>query len=182
MTMRPGFITGASARIAVFGKTFAYATDVSYNVSVEVLPIETIGRYEAHSNEPIGYRVSGSFSLIRYSKYASIANIENVANDKTNAPADIDSGMKAQLDPSQLLISKTFDMEIFQRALATSTATAPEDKPIMKLQDCRITSRSGSLNRRGVMVENYAFVGILMHDTDAAANGEVKNSGFEDLA
>lgn len=181
MAQRPGFITGASARVAVFGKTFAYATDVSYNVQVEMLPIETMGRYEAHSNEPIGYRVSGSFSLIRYSKYASVANIENVADNKTNAPADVDARMKAQLDPSQLLLSETFNMEIFQRAATTATATTTEQKTVMMLTDCRITSRSGSLNRRGVMVENYAFVGILMHDTDAVA-GIVGNSGFEDLA
>lgn len=183
--VRPGFITGASARIKLFGKTFAYATDVSYNISVEMLPIETIGKYEVHSNEPIGYRVGGSFSIIRYSKFASTAGIQDVADNKGNAPADVDAGMKAQLDPSKLLTSQTFDMEIFQRLTAgrfENAAGAADQQSILKLQDCRITSRSGSLNRRGVLVENYAFVGTLGHDMDVDNNGGlVGNSGAEDL-
>lgn len=183
--VRPGFITGASARIKLFGKTFAYATDVSYNISVEMLPIETIGKYEVHSNEPIGYRVGGSFSVIRYSKAARAAGIEDPATNKGNSPADVDSQMKAQLDPSQLLTSQTFDMEIFQR-LTGPTGVGElngvnDQQFILKLQDCRITSRSGSLNRRGVLVENYAFVGVLGHDMDAT-NGIVGSSGAQDLS
>jgi hypothetical protein len=41
----PSFVTGANAKIKAGGKTFAYASDVSYQVIVDTVPIETMGRY-----------------------------------------------------------------------------------------------------------------------------------------
>lgn len=181
--MKPGFITGANAKIKMFGKTIAYCADVAYNVTVQTIPIESMGKYEVHSNEPVAYSVDGSFSIIRYTKRASDAAqggvIADVAGGKGNSPAEIadTTGGKASdhLNPAKLLASETFDLEIHEKG-------AGADVSVTKVIDCRLTRRGMSLNKRGVMVDNYAFVGILHQDTDIATAEQTGNSGTEDLA
>jgi hypothetical protein len=50
---KPSFITGATAKIKIGNLTMAYAQDVSYSTTVTTIPIETMGRYEVVSNEPV---------------------------------------------------------------------------------------------------------------------------------
>lgn len=182
--MKPGFITGANAKIKMFGKTLAYCSDVSYNVVVQTIPIESIGKYEVHSNEPVAYSVDGSFSVIRYTKNATLpaagGTIKDAADGKGNSPRNIEGagseGNAGQhLDPSEMLASQTFDLEIHEKR-------ANGDTSLYKVADCRITRRGMSLNKRGVVVDNYAFVGILATDSDIASGDQVGNSGTEDLS
>lgn len=183
--MKPGFITGANAKIKMFGKTIAYCADVAYNVTVQTIPIESMGKYEVHSNEPVAYSVDGSFSIIRYTKRASSGTeggkIADVASGKGNAPAEIDAGAGGKasqhLNPKELLASQTFDLEIYEKA-----ATAAGEAQVTKVLDCRLTRRGMSLNKRGVMVDNYAFVGILHQDSDVATADQTANSGSTDLS
>jgi hypothetical protein len=71
-----GFVTGARAKIKIGGQTMGYAADVAYNITVATIPIETMGKYEVHSNEPVSYTVDGSFSIVRYTKgSADVSNI-----------------------------------------------------------------------------------------------------------
>ena len=39
---KPGLVTGSNAKLKIGGKTIAYATDVSYAVNVDVVPVEVI--------------------------------------------------------------------------------------------------------------------------------------------
>jgi hypothetical protein len=182
--LKPGFITGANAKIKAFDKTIAYCSDVSYNVTVQTIPVESMGKYEVHSNEPVGYTVDGTFSVIRYTKNATDAAaggvIKDAADGKNNAPESIENGsqghMGQHLDPKQLLISQTFNLEIIERR---GEAGANETS-VFKIKDCRLTRRGMTLNKRGVMVDNYAYVGILATDEDIVA--EVSESGVEDLS
>ena len=66
--IRPIFITGANAKIKVNGKTLAFCTDLSYSVDVIHQTPKVLGMYEGTSVEPLGYSVSGSFTVIRYVK------------------------------------------------------------------------------------------------------------------
>jgi hypothetical protein len=179
--IKPGFITGANAKIKAFDKTLAYCSDVSYNVTVQTIPIESMGKYEVHSNEPVAYSVDGSFSIIRYTKNASLATeggiIKDVASNKGNAPESVEAAgggnMGEHLDPAKLLQSQTFDLQIHEKRAANETA-------VYTVVDCRLTRRGMTLNKRGVMVDNYAFVGVLATDVDVTAT--VGNSGGTDLA
>jgi len=180
--LKPGFITGANAKIKMFNKTIAYCADVAYNVTVQTIPIESMGKYEVHSNEPVAYTVDGSFSIIRYTKNATDAakggKIKDAADGKNNAPEAIEDGANGNagehLDPARLLKSQTFDLEIYEkRDGGTETA-------VYRVMDCRIVRRGMSLNKRGAVVDNYAFVGILATDEDVAT--KVSNSGKEDLS
>ncbi len=190
--MKQAFVTGANAKIKLFGKTMAYATDVSYNVTVQTIPIESMGKYEVHANEPVAYMVDGTFSVIRYTKQAALSNVQDAAASG-NSPVYIgtaEAGSNAfdHLNPQNILVSQSFDLEIFQKiaqAAGAGGATGNNngtDQAVSKVRDCRLTRRGMTLNKRGIMVDNYAFVGIYLDDTDVDANGGVVGpSGQEDL-
>ena len=62
----PFFLTGGNAKIKVNGVTLAFCTDLSYRIEVKHADPRILGMYEGHSIEPLSYRVSGSFTVIRY--------------------------------------------------------------------------------------------------------------------
>lgn len=177
---KPSFITGATAKIKIGAKTMAYAQDVSYNTSVTTIPIETMGRYEVVSNEPVAYFVDGTLSIIRYTSAASdmagaAANGNSV--DQINNAANSGGNAGDGFDPQNLIASETFDLEIFQKT--DNAGTASTNISVAKLRDCRFTRKGGGINKRGILVEQFAFNAILM-DNDPAF--PVGNSGDLDLS
>ena len=171
----PSFITGATAKIKVGNLTMAYAQDVSYNTAVTTIPIETMGRYEVVSNEPVAYFVDGTLSIIRYTKEAAAMNgaadggnsVEKWVNAAGAGGVAGDS-----FDPARIIASETFDLEVFQKTSAAGVES------VGKLRDCRLTRKGGGINKRGVLVEQFAFNAILM---DNDADVEVGTSGDNDL-
>jgi hypothetical protein len=145
----------------------AYATDVSYNITVQTIPIETMGKYEVHTNEPVAYNVDGSFSVVRYTGLsagdAGIEDQDTTAEDGT-AIANNDGGANMSkgtapgdhLNPAKMLLSSSFDLEIKEKG--------QDDTPVFRINDCRIVRRGASLNKRGVLVDSYSFVAILAGD------------------
>ena len=169
----PAFVTGATAKIKVGNVTLAYAQDVSYNVTVTTIPIETMGRYEVVSNEPVAYFVDGTLSVIRYTKEASNmegASAEGNGVGKWNLNGGNGEGAKG-FNPGNMLASETWDLEVFQK-------TDGADAAVIKLRDCRFTRKGGGINKRGVLVEQFAFNAILAQDDSFAAS----NSGDQDLS
>ncbi len=171
----PAFVTGATAKIKAGGLTFAYAQDVSYRVSVDTIPIETMGRYEAVTNEPVNYSVAGELSVVRYTALAQAAGLPGTnagGNGLGNANWVTPSGGKGsdQFNPGVLIASQTWDLEVFQKTAigvdsATSTATS-----IFKITDCRFTNKSAGLNKRGILVDRMTFVGIMASDDSFSAS------------
>ena len=173
--IQTGFVTGARAKITIGGKVMAYAADVSYNVTVATIPVETMGKYEVHSNEPVSYTVGGSFAVVRYTKQDAVnANIKDqsplAAANGTTTAGNNSSGLTKgtapgdHLDPKLLLQSSTFDLIINEKAIGTE-----KEQTVFQISDCRITSRSATLNKRGILVDAYNFVGVLATDsTDTA--------------
>jgi hypothetical protein len=166
---KPSFITGATAKIKLNDVTMAYAQDVSYNVTVTTIPIETMGRYEVVSNEPVAYFVDGTLSIIRYTSAAGQQYGTDQSNDLGNASNKWGTGAGAHFNPGQLIGSETFDMEIFSKFSGEDLGTldaqgnkiTTDDKSITKLIDCRFTRKGGAINKRGVLVEQYAFNAII---------------------
>ena len=180
MAKKPIFITGANAKLRVDGKTFAYAQDVNYSVSVDTIPIETMGRYEAVTNEPVNYSVAGEFSIVRYTSAAeaAAAGIDNPAkggNGLGNVKGTNNStnGLSSHINPGQILDSVTWDLEVFQKGVGAGT-----NAPVIKILDCRITRKSGGLSKRGILVERVSFVGQLHRDDSMTS---VSTSGDTDL-
>lgn len=160
MTIKPGFITGANAQIKIDNAIIAFATDVAYNITVQTIPVESFGKYEVHSNEPVAYTVDGSFSIIRYTKRAKEHNITDTVTPGNHAHETGSAGQNIgkQVSPAQILSSNTFALDIFEKGHANGV------KQFFKIQDCRITRRGATLNKRGILVDNYSFVGILAGD------------------
>lgn len=177
----PAFVTGATAKIKAGGLTFAYAQDVSYRVSVDTIPIETMGRYEAVTNEPVNYSVAGELSVVRYTALAANAGLPGTnaqGNGLGRANWTTGGNGADQFNPGVLIASQTWDLEVFQKTAvgvdsATSTATG-----ILKITDCRFTNKSAGLNKRGILVDRMTFVGILVSDDSFAAS----LSGDNDLS
>lgn len=175
---KPSFVTGANAKIKAGNLTIAYAQDVSYNVTTTTIPIETMGRYEVVSNEPVAYFVEGSMSVIRYTKVAAQLGMSGVAQNGNGVGNwNFGTGGKASehFNPGEMLLSQTWDLEIFQKY---DNNGAVETELVEKVRDCRMTRKGGGINKRGVLVENFAFNGILA-DGDSFTASE---SGDEDLS
>ena len=177
---KAGFVTGANAKIMIDSVTVAYATNVGYDINVQTVPVEGIGRYEVWSNEPVSYTCSGSLSVIRYTKRASESGISKVdadGNTIDQIPTGTAGNMAQHLDPSQLLLSETFDLKIFEKTAATGT-----EFRVIEIKDCRLTRRSGNLDKRGVLMDQYTFVGILAGDGGSGNSGiSASESGDADL-
>lgn len=183
---KPSFITGANAKIKVGGKTFAYAADVSYQVSVDTIPIETMGRYEAVSNEPVNYSVAGELSVVRYTGIAKTNNMPGT-NTGGNGLGKVDyttgSNGSHEINPGNLLLSQTWDLAVYQKEQTGATApggvaAVVDSVEFITIKDCRFTRKSASLNKRGILVDRLAFVGILADDESFDSS----YSGDQDLA
>lgn len=182
---KPSFISGANAKIKVGGKTFAYASDVSYSVSVDTIPVETMGRYEAVSNEPVNYSVRGDLSVVRYTAVAKTNGMPgtNGAGNGLGAVDTVGGGNAAnQMNPGNILFSGTWDLSVYQKQQAAATAAAGtaatiESAEFITITDCRFTGKSAQLTKRGILVDRLSFVGILSDDDSFDAS----HSGDEDL-
>ena len=168
--MKPSFVTGANAKIKAGNLTLAYAQDVSYAATIDIVPVETMGRYEVVSNEPVGYRVEGNLNVVRYTKVAQAGgNGVGKWNFSTGGIAS------EHLNPGQLLVSQTWDLEVFQKFDDNGQQAS---QLVSKVKDCRFRSKGGGINKRGILVEAFAFVGILAEDDSYSAS----NSGDQDLS
>ena len=185
--LQPMFITGANAKITVYDgsvvRTLAYATDVSYSINVDHIAVETMGRYEAVSNEPVNYSVGGNLSVVRYTKWAyNYAAAAAKLHGQAKTGNSVNNWAPGAFNPKVLLGSKTFDITIYQKlssdtvdATTTALTTAPEK--LIKIEDCRLTSRGAGLSKRNLMVEMFNFVGILASDEQ----DQTGYSGDDDL-
>lgn len=165
----PTFVTGAKAIVKIYGKALAFCSDVSYSVNVQHVPIEALGIFEIISHEPVAYTVEGSFSVVRYARKSdnlevfanAVAGDVTAANTASSMKDDEGRSLKHHIDPSNILASVTFDMEVVEKDSGNNANTP---RSFFKIEDCRITRRSSSLNKRGVLIDNYAFVGRLAQD------------------
>lgn len=134
----PFFLTGANAKIVLNNKTVAFATNVSYRITVRHASPRVLGRYEVEVHEPLTYDVEGSLTVIRYSRGfkalgGAPADTENAGSGIGSYGSDTLGGMvgsaiglpsaDGQFDgradqafnPSTFYQSKMFDIEIRQK-------------------------------------------------------------------
>ena len=185
--VRPFFITGANAKIKVNGKTLAFCTDLTYSIAVLTQTPKILGMYEGSSVEPLGYTVSGSFSIIRYAKDAK-ANVggkppvgisENDAgNGIGNWGAAWGGGLGSflaangvgndgrpneNLDPSKLQNATTFDIQVYQK-------TNSGDLGVANIRNVRITQADFSLSKKGAAIQRFNFVALYADEDSFVAD------------
>lgn len=205
----PSFITGANAKIVIDDITIAFAQDVSYQVTVSTIPIRGMGKLEVSAHEPVAYNVTGTITVVRYTKDAGSAfarsfevemqdtdnntdtprvpvivevpadrrKLINGANEKGNSVDRWNtksSNIGSHLNPGKILSSLTFDLEIIAKIKPTSETNtiSTELESVVKVRDCRITGKTGSLSKRGLLMDQFSFNAILVdNDEDFSASG-----------
>lgn len=168
--VKPGLITGSNAKIQFGGKTLAYATDIQYSVETAVIPVEVMGHFEVIANEPIAVTVNGSFTVVRYAKGAAVGTGDSAtlpgAAASGNGIGQLGGDQKEAFNPAKILLTKTVDIAVFQKKPNDAGTEVTASSEVIKIIDCRLTRMSGSVNKRGVLTEAYAFVGRLLQDDD----------------
>ena len=71
----PSFITGANAKLKIGNLTLAFATDLSYQITTNSIPVRAMGMIEVAAYEPVSYTVSGTFSVVRYTRAVSYTHL-----------------------------------------------------------------------------------------------------------
>ena len=151
-SMQPAFLTGATAKIRLNGKTLAFCQDFSCSIQVITKVPKVLGKYEGDSVEPLGYMVSGSFTIIRYAKGIKQAlgaghHPGSLAeNDAGNGVGNWgtawggklgdflarngvgnDGRAHEALDPSTYNKGTTFDIQVYQKVPIQQSGTTPGD-------------------------------------------------------
>lgn len=180
--IRPFFITGANAKIRLNGKTLAFCTDLSYTVQILHQTPKVLGMYEGSSVEPLGYSVSGSFTIIRYAKDAKSATKSSVpgatSNDAGNGVGNWagawgngllgnaasqlgvgnDGRANEALDPSRFDTATTFDIQVYQKV----PNAASQDNGLLNQIDRTVQNISNVVGR-GEQATGFSknnFIGV----------------------
>lgn len=191
--VKPFFVTGANAKLILNGKTIAFCSDFACSVQILHQTPHVLGVYEGISVEPLGYNVSGGFSIIRYVHNAqgSIGGVSppGVApNDAGNGvgnwgsvwgggilgnlPSVIgnpfaggaDGRANEALDPSTYSQGTTFDIEVYQKT--------GEGDPlgVIKVRQARITRADFALTKRAPGMDRFEFVALYVDGDAYVAN------------
>lgn len=164
--LKPFFITGANVKVKLNGKTMAFCTDLSCSVQVITQTPKVLGKYEGSSVEPLGYSVSGSFTLIRYAKNAvgdiGGTNPKDTVNSGNGMGNWIDSGIgqatDIQLNPADLANGSSFDIEVYQKTL--STDGKKDSLGVIKIRNARITQADFSVSKKSAAIQRFTFVAL----------------------
>jgi hypothetical protein len=165
----PFFIVGATAKIKVNDQTLAFCQDFSYSVVVAHATPHVLGQYESNSIEPLLYEVSGSFSVIRYTRNAvkntidsgaeppdGVSNLGNgIGSWGANNFGNLGSDGRANenLDPSVLHVGTFFDIEVYQKVAGTV-------RGIAKLRNCRIEKADFAMAKTSPGTQRFTFRAI----------------------
>jgi hypothetical protein len=166
--IKPFFLTGANAKIRVNNITLAYCTNLSYSIVVNHASPKVLGMFESTSIEPLGYSVSGSFTVIRYIADA-VAKIGGKAHQGT-AQKDQGNGIGGwgkggieevllggrvtdSFNPSKMDKATGFDLEIFQKVSGSQIAVA-------KIRGARITKMDFNLAKGFAATQTFQFTAL----------------------
>lgn len=193
--VKPFFITGANAKVKVNDKTLAFCTDLSYSVSILTQTPKILGMYEGSSVEPLGYTVSGSFTIIRYAKDAksNVGAAPNGAagNDAGNGVGNWgsawggglgsffarngvgnDGRANEALDPSKFANSVTFDIQVYQKTQSGEIGVA-------NIRNVRITQADFSLTKKGAAQQRFNFVALYVDEDSFVADFSGQGQQFQ---
>lgn len=169
----PSFASGSTLVIRVGDRQVAYATSLSFVDDVSHAPIGGIGSYSYDALEPTQYIARGSFTIQRYAGSAHGANSDlgttqsnlapNPARSAANGPNNPDGNSMlygSQFNPTGLLLSKTFDINVYEKL--TKDTLAPV--ALFTIRNCRMTGYSIGFTPGQTVSENISFTCILIED------------------
>lgn len=151
----PKMMTGARAILKIDNKVVAFATNVSYTVSIPHAPINVLGRFSAARHEPLGYDVTVNCGVLRFSEAGGGGNsADGIAN--------------IQPTLQDLINKEDIKIEIMDRKT---------DQTILLVSRARLTNKSGNMGARDLLSESYTFVGIVAENSEALGQQEASTPG-----
>jgi hypothetical protein len=158
----PSFQSGSNLYIYIGNVLVAYGTNLSLSQDMTNVGVGGIGSMSYDAIEPTAYAARGSFSITRYSKLASDAIQAKTAAPAASVPGrfgvtpDVDGNSMlhpAQFNPINLIISKTFDIKVFER----NAQTGVSGNLVYTAKDCRMTNYSMGFTPGSLVTENISF-------------------------
>lgn len=183
--MKPFFLTGANAKIKVNLKTLAYCSNLSYSISIAHATPTVLGMYEPSSVEPLSYKVTGSFSVVRY--VADIVSdvggtrpdgVSDKGNgiggwgpdgllDKVTQGFNVGNGIDGRaydnMDPSKLEKATTFNIEVYQKFPGGQRSVA-------NIRDVRITQSDFMIGTSTAATQNFQFTALYVDEDSFKAD------------
>jgi len=183
--MRPFFLSGANAKIKVNNMTMAYCTNLSYSVTVNHASPKVLGMYEPTSIEPIGYSVTGTFTVVRY-----VADVAGNVGGKL--PHGVDEGGNGignwgpdglgkrlaagfnlsatdgraydNLNPGKLEKATGFEIDVFQKL------SDGRLQSVARIREARITRADFSLAKGSVATQTFQFTALYVDEDSFLAD------------
>jgi hypothetical protein len=191
------FLSGNNVIIRIGKKQIAYCQNLSFSRDVPLAPVTGIGSYSVHALEPLGYTASGSFQILRYTSdlFSTYKPISDALGDKSPLPDNMKSTKldgtfnngnslldRASFNPLELLISYSFDIEVYERKGKLNTSPLEVDNTgnlIFKFVDCRLDGYSFDFTPGSLLVENVSFVCRVIEDRLANDSSSIENVGVD---
>jgi len=171
------FASGSNLAIVIGDTVMAFATNLSWSDDVSHTAVGGIGAYDYQALEPLQYIARGSLTLTRYGSEAwnAIDSNGKTTPDRTVAGifpttkgngGDGNSMLRGpHFNPSKLLLSRTFNIDVYERQ-AGGSINALNTK-IFTIHDCRMTNYSITFTPGQLVSENVSFMCIRVEDTQA---------------
>ena len=130
-------ITGARAVFVVNGTKIAFTNSMSYNINQALAPVDILDQLTPAEYAETGYTVDFQVSGFR-------------VFNKSPLQLGVQTRLEDLLDQGELTV------EVHDRA--------NPDAPALMIERCKMQSRSGSFDARGLWQETWNFVGIKASD------------------
>ena len=175
--MKPFFLTGANAKIKVNNVTLAYCTNISYSIVVNHASPKVLGMFEPTSIEPLGYSVTGSFTVIRYvadakDRIGGVAPYgtttkgngigewgkKGLTNLSTSEGKAYDSFNPAKMDKAL-----SFEIDIYQKVPGGQSSVA-------KIREARITKADFNIGNKTAATQTFQFTATYVDEDSFLAD------------
>lgn len=191
--MRPFFLTGANAKVKVNNVTLAYCTNLSYSVQVNHATPTVLGMYEPTGVEPLSYKVTGTFSIVKYT--ADAAN--NIQGKNPDGVSERGNGIGSwgpnglgsriaggfnldatdgrtydNLDPSKLDKATGFEIYVYQKL------DDGDLQSVARIREARITRADMSLNKGSVATQTFQFTAVYADEDTFVADFSGRGQQF----
>lgn len=178
----PSFLSSAQLEIRIGATVLAYCQNLSFTDDMATVPVGGIGSYTMHALEPVGYMGRGSMTITHYSK----AVLERIGNAGANTvPANIktkdtdNSLLRSEFfNPIQLIISRTFDINVYERAVSNEQVVSGM-RLVYQLQDCRMTNLSLTFTPGSLINQTVSFLCMGLADLTSEDVGKKVTSKTE---
>ena len=173
MGKRPFFLTGANAKIILNNKSVAFATDISYSITVRQATPRVLGRFEVETIQPLSYDVEGTLTIIKYARgmkdyvstppedvnqagngFGSFSAGNGILSSALGLPSggQFDGGAADNFNPSKMFQSKMFDIEIRQKIPPKSGTSSTLASALSFLNDLLVPDGLNSSNDTTILV------------------------------